>query len=161
MNRVTFHRVGDEVAVSFRYDAALVEVARALPRRRFDPDTKAWLVPLHACRDAVRAFEATPCIVHVEPEVEALLLAPAIPEPPAPRVWIARDGEDYALRFAFDPRVVRAVKSIPGRRFDPDRKLWLVPIEDPADTLRAVLRQLRFAECEVDLEDALRRYLAP
>jgi hypothetical protein len=161
MNQVTFSLRGDEVAIAFRYDPVLVDVARGLPSRRFDPDTKEWLVPQYHCHDAVKAFEAAPCIVHVEPEVESLLTEPPGGPSRAPRARVYKEGEEYVIDFPYDARVVRAVKSIPGRRFDSDRKLWLVGITDPAGTLKEILRQLRFAECEVELDDALGRFLAP
>jgi integrase/recombinase XerD len=33
----------------------------------------------------------------------------------------------FLLRFAFDPEANARVKSVPGRRWDPERKLWIVP----------------------------------
>lgn len=59
------------LALSFAYDPALVQIARGLPQRRFDPVTKAWLVPLSAL-DAVRA--AFPS-VRLDPEFAGALAA--------------------------------------------------------------------------------------
>lgn len=38
-----------------------------------------------------------------------------------------QDGR-FTLTFAYDPRVHGAVRQLPGRRYDPDRRLWTVPV---------------------------------
>jgi exodeoxyribonuclease VII large subunit len=44
---------GDELRVTFPYDARLVAVVRALPRRRFDGLTKVWLCPAEDAREVI------------------------------------------------------------------------------------------------------------
>ena len=46
---VSLRRVGDSgqwVVLAFPYDAQLVDLARSIPHRRFDWDTREWLAPV-------------------------------------------------------------------------------------------------------------------
>jgi len=69
----------------------------------------------------------------------------AIPEPPKPpdRISIEKprsqpasvnqktvsiDTNQILIRFPYDPGLVEAVKEIPGRKWEPERKVWTVPI---------------------------------
>lgn len=46
-------------------------------------------------------------------------------------VTLTRDGDRLAVAFPYDPGLVAAVKAVPGRRWDPGRKVWTVPIGSP------------------------------
>ena len=46
------------------------------------------------------------------------------------------EGAHYRILFNYDPGLVAAVKRLPGRRYDPERKTWTVPREQEAE-LRA------------------------
>lgn len=41
---------------------------------------------------------------------------------------ITVEGDSFVIDFAYDPALVAAVKALPGRRFDGDRKCWTVPL---------------------------------
>ncbi len=43
-------------------------------------------------------------------------------------VELDRDGRSLLIRFPYNPYVVEEVKAIPGRRWDPARKVWRVPV---------------------------------
>lgn len=53
-------------------------------------------------------------------------------------ITLTREGDRIALRFPYDAGLVAAVKGVPGRRWDPDRKVWTVPA-DAAEPLARVL----------------------
>lgn len=46
------------------------------------------------------------------------------------------EGNQIALKFRYDPKIVSAVKALPGRQFDSLKKLWLVPIEHAEETIK-------------------------
>lgn len=54
-------------------------------------------------------------------------------------VRVERRGDRLALRFAYRPATVDAVRQIPGRRWDPDRREWTIPDEEDA---RAALTRI-------------------
>ncbi len=157
MRTVRIGRKGGEVAVQFDYDEKLVEAARAFPKRRFDPETKEWLVPLYLYKDVMRIFEDQTCIVIVDEEIEKLLLEGKEFEAEAPEVFIRRVGNDYMVSFDYDPNLVREIRSLEERKFDPGTKGWFIPIRDEIKTLEEVISKLRLARCQIKLHDDLER----
>lgn len=154
-------RRGDEAVLRFEYDRGLVAAVKALPRRRFDPETKEWVLPLHHYLDAARALEAMGAQVELDPELEALTEEGAVPPPPRPRAAVTRAGGHYMVRFEYRPALVRAVRQIPGRTFDPSSKAWFVPIEEAELTLRAIVEALEEVGCVVDLPEDLLPLASP
>jgi SWI/SNF-related matrix-associated actin-dependent regulator 1 of chromatin subfamily A len=52
------------------------------------------------------------------------------------------DGE-AVLRFAYDDRVRQLLRAIPGRRWDPQERVWCVPLDpEPAEALARLLESL-------------------
>jgi exodeoxyribonuclease VII large subunit len=68
--QITLEGESGEVRIAFGYDPALVEVVRALPRRRFSREDKAWFVPRESVGEALRALAEAG--FEVAPEVLAL-----------------------------------------------------------------------------------------
>lgn len=64
-------RAGASLRVRFAYDPALVETMKGLPGRRFDPGTKAWLVPASALTATLDAFPGAALDPGLGEEVEA------------------------------------------------------------------------------------------
>ena len=46
-------------------------------------------------------------------------------------VTIKAEGKLAAVSFPYDPSLVDAIKAVPGRRWDPATKRWLVPVGSP------------------------------
>ena len=44
-----------------------------------------------------------------------------------PKITVEEDGNDLNLTFPYDEELLKVVKSIPGRQFDPAFKIWTVP----------------------------------
>jgi SWI/SNF-related matrix-associated actin-dependent regulator of chromatin subfamily A-like protein 1 len=65
---------------------------------------------------------------------------------------------DVVLRFPYDDRLRVLVRSIPGRRWDPEARVWRVPL-DP-DRAHALLALFESVPCPVDVSEALSRALA-
>jgi hypothetical protein len=76
-----------------------------------------------------------------------------------PAAFIATlvEGE-AALRFPYDDRLRLLLRSIPGRRWDPEERVWRVPL-DP-DRAHAVMALLATVQYPVEVSDALGRALA-
>lgn len=76
---------------------------------------------------------------------------------PAAFVATLVNGE-VALRFPYDDRLRLLLRSIPGRRWDPEARVWWVPLDpDRAHSLTALLESVPYS---VDVSDALGRALA-
>jgi hypothetical protein len=159
MRTVQIGRKGGEVAIHFSYDERLVEVAKSFPKRRFDPEAKEWLVPLHLYKDVVREFESQTCVVIVDEEIEQYLLEGKEFEPERTEVFIKRVGKDYMVSFEYDPGLVREIKSLEERKFDPGTKGWFIPIRDEARTLQEVVARLQLAGCQIRVQDDLKGHL--
>lgn len=43
-------------------------------------------------------------------------------------ILITQNGDDYEIRFPYDPEVVRRVKDVAGRRWHPEEKFWSIPL---------------------------------
>ncbi len=65
------------------------------------------------------------------------------------------DRDEAVLRFPYDDRLRRLLRAIPGRRWDPVERAWLVPL-DP-DRAEALARLLANAVREPLVSDPLRR----
>jgi SNF2 family DNA or RNA helicase len=77
------HEPPNKLAVSFMYDAAIVEVIRTIDQRRtFDGDRKLWLLPCeeHCVRRLMDLFALSP--EELPAEARRLLPAPSLPPPP-------------------------------------------------------------------------------
>jgi len=67
------------------------------------------------------------------------------------------DDGDAVLRFPFDERLRLLLRAIPGRRWDPENRVWRVPL-DP-DRAEAVTRLFATAPYPLEVSDALGRAL--
>src|SRR5580704_13074345 len=76
---------------------------------------------------------------------------------PAALVATLLEGE-AVLRFPYDDRLRLLLRAIPGRRWDPEARVWRVPLDpDRAHALTALFESLPYP---VDVSDALGRGLA-
>ncbi len=151
---------GDEAVIGFEYDKSLVTAVKSLPKRSFDPQTKEWVVPLHLYLDAVARLRASGAEVDLDEDLRAMRDKASMPPPKAPEVSISRCGDEYVVQFEYDPSLVKAVRRIPGRSFDPSSKAWFIPIEDDEATLKDVVKAFEATECSIRLEGKLRPVMA-
>ncbi|MFQ5909191.1 MAG: hypothetical protein ACE5IJ_00535 [Thermoplasmata archaeon] len=157
MKQVFITRKGDEVAIKFGYERDLVRVAKDLEKRRFDPETKEWLAPLHHYKYVVKEFEAANCLLRIDPSIEELLMNEVDVQKKLPVVHIQSNSAEYQISFEYDEQLVRTMKALPEKRFDPVLKMWAVPIRDREKTLEQILYRLKFVDCEVSIEGELAR----
>jgi hypothetical protein len=159
MQTVHIGKKGEEVSIQFGYDERLVEVAKSFSKRRFDPESKEWMVPLYLYKDVVREFEAQTCVVVVDEEIERFLLEGKEFKMETTEVFIRKVGNDYMVSFDYDPTLVREVKALEDRKFDPDTKGWFIPIRDEIKTLREVISRLQLTGCQIRLHEDLQGFL--
>lgn len=148
---------GDEVVIQFEYDKSLVKAIKSLGKRRFDSFSKEWVVPLHLYIDALAQLEAVGADIELDSDLTSMYNDALLPPPKKPEVTIGRVGDDYVVQFDYDPEMVKAVKGIPGRTFDPSSKAWFIPIEAEEETLSNVLKSFELLECSIRVEPKLRR----
>lgn len=118
-----------EIAISFDYNARLVEAIRTIPGRRFDKKTLTWSVPTESV-SVVREF-ATDNKFFMSDEVKAL---PDQEVKIIPKILVHNNS--LAITFGYDANLLTQVRQIPGALWSPELRMWLVPIECVAEVLR-------------------------
>lgn len=111
----------------FPYNASLVEVVRGIEGRRYDPGTKTWTVPLSRANEVAAVAQAHSFVL-----TEAAKKAVGNPEALQPVIvgesGVTRVDDAFYIKFKYDKARVEAVKTIDGRRWHPDTKMWSVPV---------------------------------
>ena len=132
---------GGLVRLRSRYDPELVRQIKALPGRRYIRARAEWVVP--ARREALAALAAL---------VDRLGDAARPTQRASRRLERARPGQievragQFELSFALEPRRLARVRSIPERRFQPERRSWMVPpTRAGAIALLALINEGEFA----------------
>lgn len=111
----------------FPYDAVLVDVVRGLEGRRYDPGTKSWTVPFGLAND-VAAIAKMHSFVLTDEAKKAVGNPDAMRPVIAGESGVVRIDDSFYIKFKYDKALVEAVKSIDGRRWHPDEKMWSVPV---------------------------------
>lgn len=147
-----------------KFDPRFVADIRTVPGRRWDPDRKCWTVPKSAASQLADVLARHHLVI--DPALQALLDGTGRePEPEPNRVEKTDDG--WAVFFDYRPEAVVEAKAIPGRRWDPQRRCWVVP-EEQAGRVRDFARRwgllapsgLEAAEDPLGRADTLRRSLS-
>jgi hypothetical protein len=112
---------GGLVRLCAHYDPALVDELRALPGRRFIRERAEWVLP--ARREALAAVAAL--VDRLGDEARTTGRARRRLERARPGRIESREGM-FELSFAYDPRRLARVRSIPERRYEPERRTWTV-----------------------------------
>ena len=108
------------------YDKTIVDSIKTLPQRRYRGDSQDWSVP--ARRDCLRSL----CGVITELEERGVEVD--ITEPAAARLARLDVGRGVLRRGAieiagpYSERRLPALRALPERRFDAERKIWTVPL---------------------------------
>ncbi len=108
------------------YDETVVELIRTLPQRRYRPESHDWCIP--ARREHLRAV----CGVIAELEerginVEISRAADARLTRVDTGRAVLRDGV-IQITGPYSQRRLPALRALPERRFDAERKIWTVPL---------------------------------
>lgn len=104
--------------LTFEHDPAVIRAITALPGRRHDWGTGAWLVPeVHAAALSDLAD------VHGWPCTEAAREALTVTPPPT----VGRAGDAFTVAFPYDAALMAAVTRIPGSKWMQSLNAWVVP----------------------------------
>ncbi len=147
-------RRGDEAVLSFDYDLLLVRAVKTLDRRRYDPMTKEWTIPIHYYADALATLEAEGAEVEMDEELADMHERAVVPPEARPQITVEQSGDQYLIRFEYNRSLVQAIKKVPGRTFDAVARAWLVPVEEGA--LENLLATLNETECTVEVAPGLK-----
>lgn len=119
------------IVLAAPYNEGLVDLIHALPRRRFQASTREWIVP--AGRDdlpevlrLVATVEERGIPVVLDPSVRPRFNARGLT-----RVLLcerADGGDAVELVGPYDPDRLPALRGLPQRSYDADRKSWVVPL---------------------------------
>lgn len=101
---------------------------KAILGGRWDRPSRRWIIPLRSYGSV--ATVAADYGIPITVTARTALVAP----PTITLGTVTLDGDLLVLRFAYDPDAVGAVKDIPGRAWDPERKVWTAP----TSSIRAV-----------------------
>lgn len=108
------------------YDASVVDAIRELPERRYRHRSREWCVP--ATREHLRAVNTTLA------ELEERGIAIEMTKDANARFARAGIGRaivrDNAIEISgpYSRRRLPALRSLPERRYDPDRRRWTIPL---------------------------------
>ena len=108
------------------YDDEIIAHIRSLPERRYRQQTRDWCIParraqLRSVCALIGELEERGIDVNLSDSANARLA----------RLDIGRAylrGDVIEIAGAFDPRRLPAVRALPERRFDVDRRTWMIPL---------------------------------
>ncbi|HTA14903.1 MAG TPA: DEAD/DEAH box helicase [Solirubrobacteraceae bacterium] len=144
-----------EAVLRFPYDDDLRRLLRAIPGRRWDPEQRAWIVPLdperaQAVTLLLRSLPRPPLLE--EPLARALERQRALRSHDECVLDVARPNESWWLTFATDraPEIVARLLEHPDAQELPTIGRALIPLDEHAgrlvDTLPAAAGRLRLSE---------------
>lgn len=134
---------GTKLGLKFRYDAEVLARVKEIPGRRWDMERRMWIIPatksgllkalevLPQARIYIKDLERVKAIMDngSTPELRAAQAVettqPSPPPEPA-KAWL--ENGNIFLKFPYDAAMVANVKSLPGRRWLKERKVWALPV---------------------------------
>lgn len=125
--------------LAFPYHPELVGAVKELNGRRFDPETKCWSVPASSATEVARLCARFGFVISDGATIALSQENPTQGDTAPVGGTLSQHGARFHLKFAYDPEAVKAVKEINGRRWNPDEKVWVIPISSV---------RLVFAFCE-------------
>ena len=118
----------DGTLISFRYNEEFVETIKSLPKRRYDGDTKQWIVPNG---DVAKTLEALRKVgADVDNALEYIKNNEIIKDNIASKVDILTtfNDNDVLIKFEYNQDIVNEIKKIDksARKYNPDYKYWTI-----------------------------------
>ncbi len=133
-----------EAVLRFPYDERLRLLLRTIPGRRWDPQEKAWRIPLDPESAAAlgRLLEGLPGRPHVSPDLARAIVRRRARRREECVLDLARPDESWWLSFAVDaaPGVVEALLEHPDRRLIPALGRALIPLDERSNQIVQALR---------------------
>jgi hypothetical protein len=120
-------------AADFRHQGDAIWWQRARNRKERTPEE---LGEIRAALEALARKPRAPKVAHKDPEREPDRIAAGQHGP----VRLEHAGKGYRVLFKYDPKLVEAIRAVPGRKWDADSKHWFVPFGQE-DKLRGIMGQ--------------------
>ena len=57
MRVIELFKDGDECIVKFKYNQEIVDIVKSIEKRRYDPETKTWKIPINRVKEFMNKFE--------------------------------------------------------------------------------------------------------
>lgn len=144
-----------EIYISFTYSPELVAEVKNLPQRRWDGQTKTWILPATRIHAAAALTFARANNFECDPKLEDLAGKFGTadftfqPSPPPGRTVTLTDDK-ACIRFPYNEDLIAEVKKIPSREWDKGGKVWTVPFIP--DALEELLKFIEFHDFTGDME---------
>jgi hypothetical protein len=131
MSNVEVDWLGDQFQVKFKYDPLVVAAVKELPGRRWDPDGKVWFVKdspqfrsFVVSHDAVVSVDAGAAMATSKQSLGS----------------VRQHGPRLILDSKYDARLVEAIRTVEGRKWDKDHKRWQFPLSS-VRSVKAIVDQ--------------------
>lgn len=133
-----------KIVVSFGYHSKLVASVKKLSNSRFNPDSKTWTIPVNKdSLDSVVEFLKSNFFGY-----NIDLLKNCIVSREENKTNITYNGNKLIFSFDYNPKIVDAIKTISGRKFNVTDKTWSCEVK--TDNVEQIDRVIR--ECKLSLD---------
>ena len=119
------------IVLKFDYNPRLVDAVRSIPGRRWDADTKEWIVPRETSR--VVKMLAADFNLFLTDDVKRLQ---DVDIHMGPKVSVM--NRNFAITFTYEAELLSTVRQMPGAEWSPTARAWLIPIESVEEVLKFV-----------------------
>jgi len=152
---IALNEEGTLMTLRFKYDPEVIQRIRKIQNRQWDSVGRFWTVPatkenleqvmriLPQPRLYVKDLERFKVLKEGGQLVSTPPISQITPKPERPQSLLRADlqGDAVIIQFPYNAERVAAVKTISGRRWNPEKKHWTAPVSFEA--LR-ILREMKF-----------------
>jgi SWI/SNF-related matrix-associated actin-dependent regulator of chromatin subfamily A-like protein 1 len=134
---------GTKLGLRFRYDVAVMAQVKTIKGSWWDGMRRLWTIPATKA-GLVKAMEVLPqARIYIKDleRIKAIMENGATPEATAaapkekPKAWLS--DNTIVAKFEYDVEMVEKVKTLPGRRWLKEKKVWAMPVSMAAITALA------------------------
>lgn len=140
---------GDEIAIIFPYIPDQVAAVKKIPGARWDRLAKIWRVPITSIAD-VRVFARKYRFA-----VDTSLTGFSLPQHTVGHHRVELAGDTIVIAFPYDKVKIKAVRELPGAKWDGKSKTWRVPASS-VDRVLSFADQFDFSFVNKEALDELR-----
>lgn len=113
----------DRISLSFDFDNALINQIKALKSKRFDWETKAWIIHQFEARELYKS------IGHLGYDITEL--KPYVEDTSLPKAKVLRaDGKDVEFSFPYINEAVEKIKGLTFYQFNKTNTSWIVDVRE-------------------------------
>lgn len=146
---------GKTLSLAFRYDKNFVKLVSGLPKRRYNPYSKEWLIPSYELPDLMQELDEDD--VELDDGLFEELQKKGLFTEEDPKIYVSKSNwekfgdnvKTLSLTFPYDSDFIEAIKELPEKYFDDSTKEWLIPAYSLIDLMQEV------GEDNVELDEEL------